>query len=107
VTIGSARYIDGGVRTTTNYDLALGSDVVLVIAPFADMPTTDPELVSRKEKLKATAEVLKIRPDEKSMSAIGNNPLDLATAKPCALAGRAQAAAHVDEVKRLWTESVR
>jgi NTE family protein len=102
VTIGGTRYIDGGVRTTTNADLALGSDIVLVIAPMADLPTADPELVASAEQLRATARILTIPPDEASVAAIGTNPLDLATARPCALAGRAQAAAHVDAVRALW-----
>jgi len=102
VTIGSSRYMDGGARTITNYDLALGSDVVLVIAPFADMPSSDPELFSRREELAATAALLTITPDEAFTAAVGTNPLDLATAKPCALAGRAQAAAHADDVRKLW-----
>jgi NTE family protein len=103
VTIGSRRYIDGGVRTTTNYDLALGADVVLVIAPMIDLPTTDPELISRREELAASALLLTLTPDEASVAAIGVNPLDLATAKPCAIAGRAQAAAVADDVAKLWT----
>jgi NTE family protein len=104
VTIGSSRYIDGGARTTTNYDLALGADVVLLIAPFPDLPTRDPELIARREKLAASATVLSVTPDEASLAAFGGNPLDPATAKPCAIAGRAQAAAHVAAVKRLWAE---
>ena len=34
-TIGGRRFIDGGVRSTTNADLAIGSDRVLVITPSA------------------------------------------------------------------------
>jgi NTE family protein len=33
-TIDGRRYIDGGVRTTLNADLAAGADVVLVLAPM-------------------------------------------------------------------------
>lgn len=102
VTIGATRYIDGGVRTTTNYDLALGADVVLVIAPMIDLPTTDPELITRREQLAGSAALLTITPDEASVAAIGTNPMDLATASPCALAGRAQAASVADDVAKLW-----
>jgi NTE family protein len=104
VTIGASRYIDGGVRTTSNYDLALGADAVLVVAPFNDMPTADPEILSRRKQLAASASLLMISPDEASMAAFGTNPLDLSTAKPCALAGRAQAIAHADDVRKLWLE---
>jgi NTE family protein len=102
VTIGAARYIDGGVRTTTNFDLALGADVVLVVAPLPDLATSDPELIARREELSRTATVLTITPDEASVAAIGTNPLDLSTAKPCALAGRAQAPAHVADIVKIW-----
>jgi NTE family protein len=102
VTIGATRYIDGGVRTTTNYDLALGADVVLVIAPMIDLPTNDPELISRREELAASSTQLTVTPDEASVAAIGTNPLDLATAKPCALAGRAQATTVAADIAKLW-----
>lgn len=102
VTIGATRYIDGGARTTTNSDLSIGCDVVLVLAPLADLPTRDPDLIARRNDLENSATVLTIAPDEASVAAIGTNPLDLATAKPCALAGRAQAAAHADEVAAMW-----
>jgi NTE family protein len=59
-------------------------------------------LVAAKEELHRTSTVLTILPDEVAVAAMGINPLDLSTAKPCALAGRAQAAAHVAEVSALW-----
>lgn len=102
VTIGSSRYIDGGVRSMANHDLALGADIVVVIAPFAELPTHDPELLSRREQLAASATILTITPDEASVAAFGTNPLDLATMKPGAIAGRAQAAAHVDDLAKVW-----
>lgn len=104
VTIGDTRYIDGGVRTTINADLAIGCDVVLVVAPLPNMPTKDPELVAAAAELERTATVLTVAPDEASVAAIGTNPLDLATAKPCALAGRAQGVAQAGEVAALWSK---
>jgi NTE family protein len=102
MTIGGTRYMDGGVRTTSNADLAIGCDVALVLAPLPDWPTKDPEILASYAELERTATVLTIGPDEASKAAIGTNPLDLATARPCALAARAQAAAHADEVAALW-----
>lgn len=102
VTIGDTRYIDGGVRTTTNSDLGTGCDVALVLAPLPDWPTKDLELIAAKEEFERTTAALTIAPDEASVAAIGTNPLDLSTARPCALAARAQAAAHADEVAALW-----
>jgi NTE family protein len=101
-TIGTTKYIDGGVRATTNTDLAEGCDPVLVLAPLPDMPIVARVVRERAERLAASARVLTIGPDEASVAAIGMNPLDRATAIPSALAARAQAAAHVAEVRALW-----
>jgi NTE family protein len=102
VTIGDSRYIDGGMRSVTNLDEAEGCDPVVVIGPTAELPFMAPDVRSAEEKLRTSASVVTITANEESLAAIGTNPLDPATARPAALAGRAQAAAHVDEVKAVW-----
>lgn len=102
VTIDGARYIDGGMRSASNADLAIGCDDVLVIAPMAELPMIAPDVTRRVEELERVARVVTIRPDEASTAAIGSNPLDPATARPAAEAGRAQAAAHAAEVAAIW-----
>ncbi|MGW1000221.1 patatin-like phospholipase family protein [Streptomyces sp. NPDC002520] len=93
VTIGSRRYVDGGVRSIANADLAAGCERVLVIAP---MGTTEPfpseqPLERTVEELRAQgAEVAVVVPDDASLAAIGDNALDPATRRPAAEAGRAQ-----------------
>jgi NTE family protein len=104
VTIDGRRYVDGGIRSTTNVDLAAGCDVVLVLAPSPEMGERDPAVLAGRTELERSARVLTIRPDEASVAAIGSNPLDPATAKPAAQAGRAQAAAHLAEVRELWAQ---
>jgi len=42
VTIDGKRYMDGGMRTTTNADLVADYDEILVIAPIPDAPETCP-----------------------------------------------------------------
>lgn len=103
VSIGDSRYIDGGVRSGTNLDLAAGCDVVVVIVPIPELPFADPDAVSGAAEVYANARVVTITADEDSLAAFGTNPLDPASAKPSALAGRAQAAAHVDEVGAVWS----
>ncbi|HVT64914.1 MAG TPA: patatin-like phospholipase family protein [Mycobacteriales bacterium] len=102
VTIGDSRYIDGGMRSTINLDLAAGCDPVIVISPtlMSVLPAADVDLA--EELVRTTASVVTIIANEASMEAIGLNPLDPATARPAALAGRAQAAAHVEQVKAVW-----
>lgn len=102
VTIGDSRYIDGGVRSTTNLDLAAGCDPVVVFAPGPDLPFSPPNVVHGAQELRATAKVVTIAANAESLAAMGANPLDPASARPSALAGRAQAAAHVDELKAVW-----
>jgi NTE family protein len=101
-TVADRRYIDGGVRSSTNLDLAADHDVVLVLAPVADLGPADPAIDKASKKVERRKKTLVIRPDDDSLAAAGSNPLDPATAKPAAQAGRAQAAAVADEVRALW-----
>jgi NTE family protein len=105
VTIDGRRYMDGGVRSTANVDLAADHDAVLVLAPVADLGPVEPEVAkvaTRVEKRKGTVVV---RPDEPSLAAMGSNPLDPETARPSAQAGRAQAAAILDDVRAIWSDA--
>jgi NTE family protein len=93
VSIRGRRYVDGGVRSADNADLAARYARVIVLSPFG---TADP--FPWTVKLDAVAEELRaggtrvdvFTPDEASTGAIGTNPLDPATRTPAAEAGRAQ-----------------
>jgi NTE family protein len=93
VNIGGRRYMDGGVRSADNADLAAGAARVIVISPLgleSPLPTPLP-LREVLAGLKAGgATVTLISPDEASVAAIGTNALDPATRAPAAMAGRAQ-----------------
>jgi NTE family protein len=102
VTIQGNKYIDGGLRSGINLDLAEGCDPVVVIAPMPEMPFIAPDVVAAASAVRSVARVVTITASEVSLGAIGTNPLDPATAKPAAMAGRLQAAAHVDEVRAAW-----
>lgn len=100
VTIGPARYIDGGARSVVNADLAAGYQRVLILAPMAD-PSLDEQvagLVGAGEE----AEVLVITPDDESTAAFGLNPLDPAVRAPAARAGYAQGQRAAAAAARLW-----
>jgi NTE family protein len=96
------RYIDGGVRSSTNVDLVADFNVVLVLAPVEDLTVVDPDVDKASKKVLKRKKTLTIRPDHDSLAAFGANPLDPATARPAAQAGRAQAAAVADDVRALW-----
>ncbi len=93
VTIDGRRYIDGGVRSSDNADLAEGSERIVVISPLGyDSPIQSPmPLRDVVHQLRARgAEVTVIVPDQASATAMGANPLDPGTRVPAAEAGRAQ-----------------
>ena len=110
--INGTRYIDGGVRSKENADLASGYANVVVLSPLggrSQAPTergTDPagqfeglrrppewgmDLASEVEALrKQGSHVEVITPDADSRAAMGTNQMDPATRIPAARAGFAQ-----------------
>jgi NTE family protein len=82
VTIGERRYMDGGIRSATNVDLAGGFPRVLLLAPMVD-PMAEEQLMALEER----AQVQVITPDEASVGAFGANPLDPDVRAPSADAG--------------------
>jgi NTE family protein len=93
VTIDGRRYMDGGVRSSDNADLAAGAERIVVISPLgmnSQLPTWLP-LSDVVAGLAADgASVIVVSPDPASVAAIGTNPLDPETRAPAATAGRAQ-----------------
>jgi NTE family protein len=93
VTIGGRRYMDGGVRSPDNADLAAGAAQVLVISPMG-MDSPLPSLLPLRKMVAdlrdAGTAVTVLQPDEASVAAIGANALDPETRVPAANAGRAQ-----------------
>jgi NTE family protein len=101
VTIDGRRYVDGGMRSAANADLAQGYDRLVVLAPIprgigpiASVDAQVSGLVSR---------VAVVSPDQGSRTAIGRNVLDPAARAPSARAGRAQAASVADGIAEVWT----
>lgn len=104
VSIDGRRYIDGGVRSATSVDLVADFDVVLVLAPVDNLLTLDPDVDKASKKVLKRKKTLVIGPDDASLAAFGANPLDPATARPSAQAGRAQAVNVADDVRGLWDQ---
>jgi NTE family protein len=104
-TIGGRRFMDGGLRSLTNADLAAGCDRVLVLAPFAGYPRNPfgPDRDDELAPVRRTGQVLVLDADDESTAAFGSNPLDPATRAPSARAGRRQAASVADVVREFWT----
>jgi NTE family protein len=109
--INGGRYIDGGVRSTENADLASGYANVVVLSPLGGRSRTPPErgaapaaqfeglrkfpgadLAGQVEALrKQGSRVEVITPDADSLAAMGTNQMDPATRIPAARAGFGQA----------------
>ena len=110
--INGTRYIDGGVRSTDNADLASGYANVVVLSPLGGRGQAPPErgadpagrfeglrrppewgtdLASQAEALRRQgSRVEVITPDAESRAAMGTNQMDPATRIPAARAGFAQ-----------------
>src|SRR5579884_458788 len=105
VTINGHRYMDGGVRSGTNADLAQGYDRVLLLCPMGANTeflgfSTAQEIADLERE---GSQVLVIEPDDASRTAIGQNPLDPATRQPSALAGREQGRELATSVAAIWS----
>src|SRR5260370_2850815 len=102
VTIDGHRYIDGGVRSATNADLAAGCDRVLVITPTsADTPPPSGNLDQQIELLQP-ADVRVVYADAASLTAFGTNPLSAGARGPSPRARRAIGQAHAADLARFW-----
>lgn len=101
-TLGDRRYVDGGVHTTLNADLAAGAARVLVLAPggVAGGGPLGPGWEQDRPLLGDRVVVLE--PDAAGVEARGTDSLDPATRRPCAEAGRAQARSAADVVREVW-----
>ncbi|WP_431902929.1 patatin-like phospholipase family protein [Amycolatopsis thermoflava] len=101
VTIDGRRYIDGGVRSMENADLAAGCDRVLVLRVTEVPGNTD--LDEQVAALRRDgAAVLVVAPDAAAAEAIGPNLLDPTVREAAARAGFDQAARAVAEVSAVW-----
>ncbi|MFD7079472.1 patatin-like phospholipase family protein [Streptomyces sp. NPDC059918] len=103
VTVGGRRFIDGGIRSATNADLASGCSRVVILAPMALGSGLVPSPAAQAARLReAGARVLLITPSARARKVFGRNVLDPARRDPAARAGLAQAAEHAAEAAAVW-----
>jgi len=109
ITIDARRYIDGGMRSGTNADMAKGHDLVVVVAiraagaagPAAERARAalDGELRTLRQ---ARARVELVVPDQASIAALGANLMDARRRPAAAAAGHAQGKAGADALRAAW-----
>ncbi|MNX22022.1 Patatin-like phospholipase [compost metagenome] len=105
VPVGRAIYMDGGIRSMTNADLAMGFGTVVVLAPlgYGDGNPLSGHLRQELQMLRAAgAQAHAVLPDPASVQAIGDNVLDPSRRADCADAGFRQAGAIAQAVQDIW-----
>jgi NTE family protein len=102
VVIDGHKYMDGGMRSGTNADLAKGADPVLIITPSTEQTPMGPAVPPSELEALAPARVHVVYADAASIAAFGSNPLDPAARKPAALAGREVGRSVAADVAAFW-----
>jgi len=101
VTIDGHRYMDGGMRSVANVDLAAGYQRVVVLAPVTNAFSRAGRPSAQLAALDARSILLS--PDDAARKAIGRNVLDPARRAVAAEAGLAQGTAVADAVRTVWS----
>jgi NTE family protein len=101
VAIGDRHYVDGGMRSTANVDLAAGAERVVVLAPLPRSLSKRTSIRSQLEKI-GPREWSVVTPDHQALADFGKNLLDPAKRADAARAGLRQAEAVLDKVRAAW-----
>ncbi|HEX2132053.1 MAG TPA: patatin-like phospholipase family protein [Actinophytocola sp.] len=104
VTIDGRRYVDGGMRSGTNADLAAGYDRVVVLSPLPRGIGHMTPVATQVEALRARSRVELVSPDRAAFAAIGRNVLDPAKRAAAARAGLAQSDSVLDRIRSVWND---
>ncbi|MET0422572.1 MAG: patatin-like phospholipase family protein [Actinoplanes sp.] len=101
-TVNGVRYIDGGMRSVANVDLARGCDRVVVIAPITGSvrPAGRPKVQAARLEVPHVV----IAPTDLALSKMGRNPLDPAFRAAAAEAGKQQAVREGEKISEVWKE---
>ena len=107
ITINGRRYIDGGVRSIANADLATGCDTVVLVAPLRAGVRRRQQVDAQLQSLGQGIKSIVVSADAIARKAMGRQVLDPAFRAASARAGKAQAALVAGAVAQLWTLSRR
>ena len=98
VTVGTRRFIDGGVGSTANVDAVTDADAVVMLAPSQETALSGRSLAD--ELADFSGPTLALFADDASIAAFGPNVLSPACRAPAATAGREQGRRQSGEVAR-------
>ncbi|MBA3824502.1 MAG: patatin-like phospholipase family protein [Ktedonobacterales bacterium] len=102
ISINGHHYIDGGVRSTANADLATGCAPIVILAPIAASLRRADSPAAQIAAMEAGVQSIIISPDAAARVAIGSNVLDPAHRAASAQAGRAQATTVAEQIRAVW-----
>lgn len=102
VDVGGRRYIDGGMRSIANVDLAGGHRRVLCLAPFPIAPHVRDWPLRQLRGLGPAVRTHLAAPDARARRAMGANPFDMRRTRAAFEAGRAQGVLAASRVARAW-----
>jgi NTE family protein len=104
VQINGRRWMDGGMRSAANADLAAGFDRVVVLAPlWRGLRVMPPALRQCQQLAAGGSSVVLVMPSAEAAAVIGPNMLDSARRAASARAGYAQAGAALADVAAVWS----
>jgi NTE family protein len=102
VEVGGRRYVDGGLRTIANADLAAGHRRVLALAPYPvashlrDLPAV------QLRSLRPRSRTYLVVPDARDLWAMGANPLDMSRGGDTFDTARAHGQRIAERVGEIW-----
>ena len=105
ITINGRRYIDGGVRSIANADLATECDPVVVVAPLRAGLRRRQRVDAQLQSLGPGIRSIVVSADATARKAMGRQALDPAFRAPSARAGKAQAPLVAGAVAEVWSLS--
>lgn len=102
VEVGGVLYMDGGMRSSANADLAAGAKRVLVLVPGPEASPLGPTVTPAERAALDDSRVQILYAGDESLAAMGTNPLDPRTRRPAAEAGRRLGREMASVVATLW-----
>jgi NTE family protein len=115
ITINGRRYIDGGMRSASNADLAKGHDLVLLVTLMSPArmagATGDPRAARYLAKMERELAVLTdngsrvetVAPDDQAATALGLNLMNAVQAPGAAVEGARQGELLAEQIGEFWT----
>ena len=106
ITINDRRYIDGGMRSSTNADIVAGYDRVVVVAVIGNL-MAEVQLARVEHEIDALrasgSEVVLVTPDDGAKAVFGDNMLDASRRGEVAEAGARQGEAEAARLREAWS----